>query len=70
MRSEPLRRAIEKFGTVTAFAHAIGVRPQAISQWGDIPVHRVAAVEAITNIPRHELRPDLWDPPAERQSAA
>lgn len=29
-----------------------------------IPADRVPEVERITGIPRHELRPDLWEPPA------
>lgn len=36
---------------------------QAVSQWTRIPVDRVRDVEQITGIPRHELRPDIYDPP-------
>lgn len=32
---------------------------QAISQWKQVPHERVVDVEAVTGIPRGELRPDL-----------
>ena len=53
-------------GRRISLAHAIGVNPAAISQWdGKVPVTRVAAVEAATGIPRHELRPDIFNIPSE-----
>jgi sulfate adenylyltransferase subunit 2 len=45
-------------------AEAVGRSEAAISQWvngeRDIPAELAAQVEAITGIPRHRLRPDLW----------
>jgi DNA-binding transcriptional regulator YdaS (Cro superfamily) len=37
----------------------------AITKWkhrGQIPAERVLAIEAITGVPRHELRPDIYPP--------
>lgn len=68
MRSEVLERAIKKAGGVNALAKDLNVTPQAISQWDEVPPLKVPAVERATGIPRHELRPDLYDDPA--QSAA
>ncbi|QJP14696.1 helix-turn-helix domain-containing protein [Starkeya sp. ORNL1] len=62
-RDEALLKAITHSETSSALALAIGVRPQAISQWKRVPVARVLAVEAATGIPRHELRPDIYPPP-------
>jgi DNA-binding transcriptional regulator YdaS (Cro superfamily) len=62
-RDEALSKAITLMKTSTALAAAVGIRPQAISQWDRVPVGRVLAVEAATGIPRHELRPDIYPPP-------
>lgn len=40
------------------------ISPQAISQWRRVPAGRVLAVEKATGVPRHDLRPDLYPPPA------
>jgi sulfate adenylyltransferase subunit 2 len=45
-------------------ADAVGRSEAAVSQWvtgeRDIPADLVPQVEAVTGIPRHRLRPDLW----------
>jgi DNA-binding transcriptional regulator YdaS (Cro superfamily) len=64
MRSEPIRLAIEKAGSVKALAEMLNVTPQAISQWKRIPADRVPDLERVSGIPRHELRPDMWEAPA------
>lgn len=70
MRPDPIRRAIEKAGSVKALAELLGLKPQGISQWRRIPAERAARISAITGIPRHELRPDLWEPPTDTDAAA
>lgn len=60
----PLPDVIRTVGKAKDFAAKIGVSPQAISQWDRVPVDRVLDVEALTGIPRHDLRPDIY--PAER----
>ena len=62
--------AVKAAGSVSALARAIHVRPQAISQWEEIPVDRVPAVERATGVGRHILRPDLWDAPPRRRKRA
>ena len=52
-------------------AEKIGVRYQAVQAWlrrGRVPAERVLAVEAVTGVSRHELRPDLY--PDDRKAAA
>lgn len=55
-----LRRAIEKTGGVGSLATLVGVTPQAVSQWDEVPPLRVLAVEKVSGVSRHELRPDLY----------
>lgn len=47
-------------------ARRLSVRPQAVFSWrtkGQVPAGRVLAVEAITGVPRHRIRPDIYPPP-------
>jgi DNA-binding transcriptional regulator YdaS (Cro superfamily) len=62
-RDEALLTAINLMGTSNALAAAIGVTPQALSQWKRVPPLRVLDVERASGVPRHELRPDLYPPP-------
>lgn len=55
-----LETAIKAVGTARKFAEAIGVTPQAVSQWRRVPVERVLKVEAISGVSRHDLRPDIY----------
>ena len=58
-----LDRAIKAVGTASELADQLGIRPQALSQWDQVPPLRVLEVERISGIPRHELRPDIYPPP-------
>lgn len=62
MRDEALRKAIDTVGNTAKLAAALGLSSQAISQWEEVPAHRVLAVERATGgkVTRHELRPDLY----------
>ena len=66
-KSEALQRAIEKAGGLAGLAAPLGITVQAISQWDEVPPRRVIAVEAVSGVPRGELRPDLY--PAESAEA-
>lgn len=59
-RTEPLKRAIEAAGGLTVLAESLGITKQALSQWDEVPPLRVLAVERVSGVPRHELRPDLY----------
>jgi DNA-binding transcriptional regulator YdaS (Cro superfamily) len=59
-RTEALKRAVEKVGGQAKFARLIGVTAQAVSQWGEVPPLRVLAVERVSGVSRHDLRPDLY----------
>ncbi len=51
----------EERGRAVKLAKTLGVSPGAISQWDRVPAERVIDVERATGIPRHALRPDLFD---------
>jgi len=60
MRDPALDRAIGAAGGVRALARAVGVSQPAISNWKRVPADRVLSIEALTGVPRTELRPDLY----------
>ncbi len=61
MRDQGLDKAIETAGGVRALARMLGISQPAISAWKRVPADRVVAVELATEIPRAQLRPDLYD---------
>lgn len=58
-------------GGSSALAKALGdVTPQAVSQWKVVPANRAIAVETITGVSRHKLRPDVFGPELETEKGA
>lgn len=56
--------AIGACGGLLPFSKLLGVSYQAVQKWRrKVPAERVLAIEAISGVPRSELRPDLY--PAE-----
>jgi DNA-binding transcriptional regulator YdaS (Cro superfamily) len=53
--------------TDAQLAAALGVNAEVVRLWRHgrrrIAAERVIELSNITGIPRHELRPDLWEPP-------
>lgn len=70
MSIEALRRACEIAGSQQALAVALGLRSQGTIQgWlsrGRPPAEQVLAIEEVTGVSRHELRPDIYPPPSGR----
>jgi len=67
--NEATKRAIDAAGGPTALARVLGIKLPSLYSWRRIPAERVRRVSEITGIPRHELRPDLWDAPARGDAA-
>lgn len=57
-----LVEAIDKAGGIGNLAVIAGVTTGAVSIWHRVPEKAVDAISAQLNIPRHTLRPDLYDP--------
>lgn len=53
--------AIQKAGGVGKLAGSLKVSRQSIYTWKRIPVSRVLKIEELTGMPRHVLRPDIYD---------
>ncbi|MBK1656867.1 helix-turn-helix domain-containing protein [Paracraurococcus ruber] len=53
--------------TSVAVARRLGVAHSTVLRWAErrVPADRVRPLAAITGLHPHELRPDLYDPPAE-----
>ena len=60
MRDTGLEEAIKAAGGVASLARAIGIAQPSVSNWTRVPAERVLAVEALTNVSRFMLRPDIY----------
>ena len=60
MRDAGLELAIRAAGGVGSLARALGIAQPSVSTWSRIPAERVLAVEALTQVNRFVLRPDLY----------
>ncbi|MEN5285552.1 helix-turn-helix domain-containing protein [Stenotrophomonas lactitubi] len=60
----PIQKAIDAVGGQGALARLLKVHPALVSQWrtGRRPVaaHHILSIEAMTQVSRHELRPDIF----------
>jgi DNA-binding transcriptional regulator YdaS (Cro superfamily) len=56
------RRRAHK-GLLLRVARELGVTRAAVTKWRRVPAERVLAVERISGVSRHDLRPDLYPPP-------
>lgn len=59
-KSEGLQQAITAAGSMRKLAIRLGISPQAVSYWDDVPAHHILAIERITGVDRSVLRPDLY----------
>jgi DNA-binding transcriptional regulator YdaS (Cro superfamily) len=55
---------IRRAGGASRIARSIGRHHATVLRWRQVPAQHARQVEALSGIPRHELRPDLFDPPA------
>ena len=64
---------LKRCGGVAAVASKLNIHHTSVMGWRrrkSVPVKRALEIERHFGIPRHRLRPDLWDPPPPRQDAA
>lgn len=66
-------KLIDDLGGPSKAASALGIdNPSVVMNWrtrGQVPWNRVLAVEALTGISRHDLRPDIFGPSSKREGA-
>jgi len=62
MRDRPnvIQEAIDAAGGLVILARALQLAPSTISEWRRIPAERVLALEELTGISRHAMRPDIF----------
>lgn len=63
MKMTPLQLAIKSVGSQKALADALKISPPSLNAWvkrDRVPAERVLAVEALTGVSRHLLRPDIY----------
>lgn len=60
----PIRSGMQliraEHGLQFRIARALGITRGAVAKWRRVPAERVLAIEAITGISRHLLRPDIY----------
>lgn len=69
-RDPGLEIALTAVGGVRALARMIGRSSSTVAVWHTIPVRHVLKLEGLTQIPRYELRPDVYPPPPIRARRA
>jgi DNA-binding transcriptional regulator YdaS (Cro superfamily) len=54
--------AVEASGTMTALAEGLGVSRASVSawKWRGIPATHCLKIHALTGVPLHDLRPDIY----------
>ncbi|WP_336810908.1 Cro/CI family transcriptional regulator [Bosea sp. MMO-172] len=62
MSHAALLKAVEAVGGPVSLARHLGISSQAVSQWKRVPPGRALAVEQLSGVSRHDLRPDLYGP--------
>ena len=61
-----LKAVLDKARTKFRLAKALGINPQAVSQWKKVPHARVLQLEELYGVPPHIQRPDLYRQPGLR----
>jgi|KBSMisStandDraft_5_1062788.scaffolds.fasta_scaffold777457_1 DNA-binding transcriptional regulator YdaS (Cro superfamily) len=65
-RDPGLEVALSAAGGVCALARIVKRTSATVAVWKRIPVAHVMTIERATQIPRYELRPDIYPPPISR----
>lgn len=64
-----LQKALDNADGGSKLALALGITPQAISQWKKCPPGRALKVAALTGVPPHELCPEMYPAPDTDEAA-
>ncbi len=58
-KDKPLLKVKKMLGGNPGIAQALGLTPQAVSQWKRVPQDRITRISELTGLSAAELRPDL-----------
>lgn len=58
-----MRLRVYRRGLVNELAEGLGLASSSVCQWDEVPAERVPGVARILGVGRHQIRPDLWEPP-------
>ena len=64
-----IEQVITAAGGTAMLAQRLGIQAPSIYSWRRVPPNRVLAVERVTGISRHVLRPDLYPPDVPKRRA-
>ena len=62
-----VKLAIESAGGVSALARQLGIAHTSVLDWERVPLRHLFTIEALTGIPREQLRPDIFLQPRPRK---
>ena len=60
--NEITRIAIDRAGGPRAVSREVKLTRQAVAKWEEIPPRHVLALERLSGVSRHDLRPDIYGP--------
>lgn len=60
MQNPIIKEAAANVGGIVSMSIQLGLSRGAVSQWDEVPLDRVVAVEKLTGVPRQRLRPDVF----------
>lgn len=60
---DPGIEALRRGFTLASVARCLGISRQTVANWRQVPANRVRQVAALTGIPPHQLRPDMYYQP-------
>lgn len=56
--------------SIPDLARKLGISRQAVHQWTQCPPKHVLTLEAMSGVPRHHIRPDIYPAPEQDGEAA
>ena len=62
-RNPVLMQVQKTRGLAARIGEACGINRAAVWNWKRVPVEHVVTIEQLLNIPRHRIRPDIYQPP-------
>lgn len=65
-----IREIIKRGGGPSKLARSLGLHHTSVLGWQRVPAGRVKRVSELTGVPLYEIRPELWEKPANAKADA